>query len=263
MNIGNRDIFDNENVKVAIYAAWKDYGRSYHLWQCLIFLIYYGLVSYSNYAYQNNIDCKIVSIIILSMISLILFVDYNRAYYIMTFKRYFTSWRNLVQFFTCVLTFVGTLLRLIQGETTNSEIIMAWGSIVMWFSALNLLRPFSSTGYLVPVIYDIILRILPFFLILMLIIYGFSQSFYLLSEHTSQGAPFITMQQAYLEAYVFITNGAEFSIANNSESQMTVFIECIYVAFTQILMLNLLIAFLTHIYSRVQEKADATALYER
>ena len=244
-------------MKVAIYAAWEDYGRSYHLWQCLIFLIYYGLVSYSNYAYQNNIDCKIVSIIILVMTSLILFVDYNRAYYIMTFKRYFTSWRNLIQFFTCVLTFAGTLLRIIEGETTNSEIIMAWGSIVMWFSALNLLRPFSNTGYLVPVIYDIILRILPFFLILMLIVYGFSQSFYLLDESG------ISMQQAYLEAYVFITNGASLSAANDSKANIEIFIECIYIAFTQILMLNLLIAFLTHIYSRVQEKADATALYER
>ena len=68
-----------------------------------------------------------------------------------------------------------------------------------------------------------------------------SRAFYLLDEHDINGANLITMQQAYLDAYVVITNGADF--AKIDKSDMYIFVECIYIAFTQILMLNLLIAF--------------------
>jgi hypothetical protein len=111
-------------------------------------------------------------------------------------------------------------------------------------------------------VYEVTKRILPFFLILMIVIYGFSQAFYLLGNDSNSN--FSTMQEAYLYAYSYVTgNGAQYNLTDDDKSNTMIVIEALYVAFTQILLLNLLIAFLSHIYSNIQKKAGAVGSYER
>lgn len=142
---------------------------------------------------------------------------------------------------------------------------MAFASVLVWVNALNLLRPFQFTGPFVQMIYAVTIKILPFFLILMIVIFGFSQAFYLLANDNNDH--FGTIQDAYLYDYViysYVTGGVDYSSTSGDEvSNMLIFLQTIYIAFTQIMLLNLIIAFLGHIHSTIQRNAEAVGLYER
>jgi hypothetical protein len=72
------------------------------------------------------------------------------------------------------------------------------------------------------------------------------------------------MQEAYLYAFGYISgSGAQYDLAGNDKSNMMIVLVVLYVAFTQILLLNLLIAFLSYIYSGIQNKASSVGSYER
>ena len=48
------DVFQVENVQVAVMAAWEQYGRKYHLIVCAIYVLFLALLTYSNYVYRGS-----------------------------------------------------------------------------------------------------------------------------------------------------------------------------------------------------------------
>lgn len=68
-----------------------------------------------------------------------------------------------------------------QSESENSKSIMAVATLMLWGQALHFLRPFPTTGPLVRMIFAILNAIRELMLILVFVIFGFSQSFYLLA----------------------------------------------------------------------------------
>ena len=257
----NIDLFANENIKVAVIAAWEDYGRFYHIILCLIYMLFLALLSYSNYAYQSQIECLGISIVILLLTILLFLIELNQTY-MFGFLDYITDYQNILEISGLVLVFFGTAMRIKEEQdTTTTEQLMAWALVLVYLSSLNLLRPFKYTGPLIQMIYAVTIRITPFFLILMIVIFGFSQAFYLLANDIDVN--FLTMQDSYLYSYVYISGGAQYNPTGDDKSNSMVLLEAIYVAFAQILLLNLLVAFLSYIYTGIQEKSDAAGTYEQ
>ena len=260
---GQYDLFDNENIKLAVTAAWESYGRAYHIGLCLVYMLYLALLSYSNFAYQTGVDWVAVSVIVLALNSLFSFVEVYQAY-MFGLRKYLLDYQNVLEVSACALVFAGTIARLSAGDdTTSTEELMAVASVLVWFNALNLLRPFKLTGSLIMMVSKVTTRIIPFILILMIVIYGFSQALYLQANKYPDSG-YTSMQLAYLSAFASITgSGVNVGIDVGDKTDMMLAIESLFTGFTQILLLNLLIAFLSYIYAGIQDQADAVGSYER
>ena len=258
----NKDLFDNENIKVAVIAAWEDYAQRYHIGLCIVYMAYLSLLTYSNYAYQSKLECfsELISVVCFSgLLSIMEFIQWFEI----GFYDYIKDIQNVLEVCGCLLVMAGSILRL-QDSDSNiliSEEIMAVASILAWFNALNFLRPFVYTGPLIQMIHAVTAKIIPFFLILMIVIFGFSQAFFILADPNY--SEFSTMDNSYLHSYVYITAGAHYVNTGEEKNKMMITLIVIYIAFIQILLLNLLIAFLSHIYQDIQDKADAVGSYER
>jgi hypothetical protein len=87
-----------------------------------------------------------------------------------------------------LLTFVGYALRV----TTEREMTASYSSSILAIAAvlqslkfLYFLRPFRSTGPLVRMVFFILSEVRTFIFILMVVIFGFAQGFYLISFRDS------------------------------------------------------------------------------
>ena len=260
---GQFELFDNENIKLAVTAAWESYGQAYHIGLCLVYMLYLALLSYSNFAYQTGVDCVAILVIVLALNSTFTFIELYQLYMFGLFK-YLSDYQNVLEISACALVFAGTIARLSVGDdTTSTEELMAVASVLVWFNALNLLRPFKQTGSLIMMVSKVTTRIIPFILILMIVIYGFSQALYLLANNYHDTG-YTSMQRAYILAFASITgSGVNVGVDVGDKTDMMLVIESLFTGFTQILLLNLLIAFLAYVYAGIQEQADAVGSYER
>ena len=57
------DVFQVENVQVAVMAAWEQYGRKYHLIVCAIYVVFLALLTYSNYVYRGSSSIALMIIV--------------------------------------------------------------------------------------------------------------------------------------------------------------------------------------------------------
>ena len=270
---GKYDHFDNENVKVAIIAAWENRGFNWHMVFCGYFMSYLALLSCSNYCYQleycnpMEMTSESAAIVVLSMTAVLLVVEGSQCYNLGLYS-FMLDFQNWLEVVSCVLVIIGTTFRIriandtgVAHDTLSTEILMAIGTVLAWFNALNLLRPFSYTGPLIQMMYTVTAKIIPFFIMLMVIIFGFSQAFFLLANDSDPN--FDTIEKSYLYSFIYVSGGAQYVVTGEDKNDVRVAVEVLYVAFVQVMVLNLLIAFLNHIYSDIQDQAEAVGSYER
>ena len=258
---GKYDHFDNENVKAAVVSAWETRGFLYHLRFCVYYMLYLALLSYSNYCYQMEVAAESVAIVVLFMSCVLLLVETSQ-YVNLGFYSFVFDVQNWLEVISCVFVIAGTSKRLENAhDSVTTEILMAIGTVLAWFNALNLLRPFSYTGPLIQMMYTVTAKIIPFFIILMVVIFGFSQAFFLLARESDPD--FDTVLKSYLYSFVYISGSPQYVITGGDSNDLRTVVEVLYVAFTQIMLLNLLIAFLNHIYSDIQDQGESVGSYER
>ena len=270
MDIADRSrslcLFSNENIKVAVTAAWRASGQFYHVLYCLIYMIYLGLITYSNYAYHNHMNNDGVLIAIICVVALLLVSDIVEIY---EYRGCYHMSRFRFSFYMSAHVFVlyGTARRLDHVyDIAHTEIMMACASVLVWLNALHLLRPYKYTGPLVHMVHAISYKMIPFFIILAIVMFGFSQAFYLLVNQTGSDDAahyYLTMGESYLNTFSTLTYGATFETPSDSASDAMIAIEAVYVAAVCIGLLNLLIAYLNDMYADILAKADSVGSYER
>ena len=133
---------------------------------------------------------------------------------------------------------------------------MALATVICWINSMNFLRPFNLTGPLVIMIFTVVVEIVPFFIILALVLFGFSQAFYLLMANNNDETLFNSIQSAYLHSFSYMMGSSNYDLSAGVDSEtgrgMFKAIVVIFITFVQILLLNLLIAFLNYVYSGIQ-----------
>ena len=131
---------------------------------------------------------------------------------------------------------------------------MALATVICWINSMNFLRPFNLTGPLVIMIFTVVVEIVPFFIILALVLFGFSQAFYLLMANNNDETLFNSIQSAYLHSFSYMMGSSNYDLSAGVDSETDMFkaIVVIFITFVQILLLNLLIAFLNYVYSGIQ-----------
>ena len=264
IQVDTSDLFDNKVIQILIQYAWTMYGYPYHYYLSLLYVALLLLVTFSNYTFHSWIQSITHFTAELAVIGLIFLInsyffmletlqlfqvinDNSLLYYISDIQKYL-DWG------THSLIYIGFVYRLTQlSETPESAAIMSVTIILMFLKALYFLRPFKSTGPLIRMIFCILYSIKELMIILILIIFGFSQAFYLLSYDNDQ-LDFSSPTDAIINAFLYMMGQSQLSQMQGSSSpKLAQFILCLFIFVSAILLLNLLIALMNNSYTAIQE----------
>ena len=170
--------------------------------------------------------------------------------------KYVRSYINYVDLTAYALIYAASYYRTRDvSESDLSSSLISITIVMCWYKLTYFLRPFKSTGHLIGMIEGIAWEIRYFLLILALILFGFSQALYVLS----QGDPdsdFGTASTAYVSAFNYMVGNSSFPLVGTSNPELATFLAVMLVVVTTILLLNLLISIMSNTYQKIQANAD-------
>lgn len=258
-------IFKNKNVEVAVVSAWISFGRKYHLFFCAYYSLYLALLTYTNVAYRSVASSNLPLMIVVVVLSFALLANEGAQIARERLGAYFSQQENWLELAAGLCVSVGGVLRIIADQETQTSCgFMAIGSLLSWFNAMGLLRPFDLTGPLVLMVYTVAVDIRPFFIILALILFAFSQFFFVVATFSMIIEDYFdTIQSAYYHTFAFMMGNALFDLDLGVNTKLYMAVLVLFIVFVVILLLNLLIAYLNNIYSGIQANAKAVGVRER
>lgn len=258
------EIFDKELIQVAILSAWEQYGFYYHCFITLVYVALLASLSYSNYTFHSqDYHTAIVAVMVFTC----LFIAFEIKEFSRDPAAYLLNIPNYFQLACYVLTLTGCCIRIVKDSDTDlARSILSVATILLWINALNFLRPFTLTGPLIRMISYVLLRLVPFFIILAIVLFGFSQGLYLLTyddNEISTFPDFATPTTAYSHAFAYLTGSGTSYDSGGIDPGLRIFLTVIFILFAQACIWNLIIAFLNSCYQAIKDKETAYGMKER
>ena len=281
---GRNDLFDLDVTKIAIQFAWQSYGSVYHLVFFVIYIVYLIILTISNIYYGSYIqgpDSSVVTTTTAGSLSQLLqsqSVIVNYLYVIVVYTSILTifsilqwstkkhmkylSFGTLVDLFAYSLILASCYYRITiidtYVETDTSATLAGLGFLTVCTKMFYFLRPYHATGSLVVMIEAIMWDIKYYILMILLILFAFSQTLFILS-YNNPNSDFFTVDYALLHTYQYMTSPpAEPSFGIETNVSIIVFVTCLFTFITTIILLNLLISIMSHSYEQIQEIAEIT-----
>lgn len=175
---------------------------------------------------------------------------------------YLASIWNYIDLIPPIGIFVTIVLDIYDQKTGGNDALLATiiaiVSFFMWFKFLYFLRIFKNTGYLIRMIIQVCYDMRHFFLVLLITIIAFSDSFLSLSlANTSDETQFVkTLPESIVYTYRLILG--DWDTENFGEVSTllvwTLFLLC--TIFNMIVMLNLLIAIISESFAQVTANSE-------
>jgi hypothetical protein len=194
-------------------------------------------------------------------------------YFLEVAKLYFKDKWNVVDLSNIFLVYVCSfIMKVPTGASKRSEVTLAsLTSLTLTYKSMSFLRGFTETGWLIRVLYTNFWDIRGFFVIMLVVIVGFSSIFRLLlgdleaDPESSSPAPYGSMSRSIFNVFLMSILGdfdtSLFDASNNGDfSRFMFFIVQIYVSLVS---LNALIALLGDSYGNVQQNQNANKRYEK
>ena len=127
----------------------------------------------------------------------------------------------------------------------------------MWFKFLYFLRIYKSTGYLISMIFEVIKDMRYFFLVLLLTIIAFGDSFLSISYGNKEDDRFTTgFVDSIIYTYRMILGDFDTEAFGSVATPLVMILFLLCTIFNMIVMLNLLIAIISESFARVTSKSD-------
>lgn len=270
------ELFDNEVISGAVDCAWITYGQSSHVLLMGIYILLLAAVTTTNYTLHDWIISGDSSLAYTtwSLLALLFFINsllvcielsqLMGSYLDERIIEYFTDMQNYLDWASYGLLYSALGIRTYeQRETYTSSSIMAVTTILLWLKFLYFLRPFKSTGPLVRMIFFIFSSIKELIGILVFVIFGFSQSMYLLA-YADSSLDFSDPMTGIINSFLYMMGASQLSqMQQASNPQLAQFLLCIFIFIATILMLNLLIALMNNSYGTIQTHQEAEWNRER
>lgn len=122
----------------------------------------------------------------------------------------------------------------------------------MWFKFLYFLRIFKNTGYLIRMIVEVVKDMRNFFLVLLITIAAFGDSFLRLSLGNTEDAQFTTgFWDSLIYTYRMILGDFDTGAFGDVAAPLVMILFLLCTIFNMIVMLNLLIAIISDSYAKV------------
>jgi len=135
----------------------------------------------------------------------------------------------------------------VEKDPTISKWI-AFNSLALWIRLLGYLRPYRILGTMIRTIIEIIEDCLPFLVLFVIILFGFTHAFFFATEDSSQ-------EESVMDALAGMYNLVLGNFDTSSYGSVLWILFIMGSFFLTILMLNMLIAVMADTYSRMQDSA--------
>jgi len=191
--------------------------------------------------------------------SIINFMDFTSLFLILvTFCFRVFEWST---YFTEIwFSFFGENIR--ENARVMSTVTMALGLPILYLNLLKYMQAFRTAGELVSMIFGVLKGIMPFTMILVIVMVGFSLAFFVLfsGKDESFGNIWMSVFTAYIWMFgEFDTDN--FGATANYYAMVGLFIVFMYIL--NVVLFNLLIAIMGDIYDSIQENARAQFLFSK
>jgi WD40 repeat protein len=257
------DIFNSDVGRLALAYAWRRMGLRVHLLKMAVYFVYIILSTASLLTFVVNKSRPGTGWISYALIYAQLALD---AYFIkeeglqlgVNPLEYLSDIWNAMDFVVVVTNVLANILRLsYDADTVATRILLCVCSIVGYFNILYFLRAFEETGPLVSMILKISQDMMYLIVVVLIVLVGFSQAFWILSEQHGD-APFGTIEASLLNSFVFMLGGYDPTAFHGIYLvRFAIALSAIYMLIVSILLLNLLIALMGDSYGAVKEKGLA------
>jgi len=262
--LDNVEIFDSDYGQLALRFAWKSFGKKEHVKQMGLYLLYVILATFSVYSFDRMLDTNmwIVSFVVIGLQILLdmYFLKIEVQQVVSNSLEYLYDIWNFLDLIVIICGLGGNGLRIgYRYETLLSRIFLSIQSITMWFNVLFYLRAFENTGPLVSMILRIAHDMQSLIFVVLIVIVGFSQAFWLLSSGFGrEELPFATVGSSFLNSFSFMLGGYDpLGFDGLPLERFAVFLSTFFMLLVSLLLLNLLIALMGDSYADVREKGLA------
>lgn len=269
-DLNKAELFDNEFIQYAVASAWRTYGSGYHTRLSLLYILLLALVTFTNYSFNSWIVSGNVAMVVAMQVSLAIICGVNSIFVLIELYQmmhlyqrgrvlsYLTDAQNAVDLGAHALVYLVQIIRWSNSaEDKNSAAVMAIGNIFLWLKLLYFLRPYKSTGPLIRTIFFIFFSIRELVGILIITIFGFSQSLYLLSYEDSS-VIFSDPLDGIMNMYVYMLGAININqLYDTSNPALAQFLVSLFVFASSILLLNLLIALMGSSFNTIKAKENA------
>jgi Ion transport protein len=118
---------------------------------------------------------------------------------------------NCIQLTVCTLIFIGEIRRLLVPCDNSSKDVMIYATVLAFVNLLYYFRPYRRPGLLVRMIIYITWEVKWMVLIMFIVVFGFSPSFYLISYNNgSATSKYFDRANSVLQAYTVVAGSPDF-----------------------------------------------------
>ncbi|OMJ90474.1 hypothetical protein SteCoe_7177 [Stentor coeruleus] len=237
----NETVFMSDFIKIILEEKWKKI-RSVLYIQSLLYLIY--LIAISCYSTFEG-----MFLLILSFVLNVILILYEFKQAISSGSDYFSDIWNYFDLLRLILATLMFITDIISGNV-YSEIIIALVLLISWMRGIAYFRVFKATRYYINLIYEVVLDIFPFLMIVFYSTLAFSFIFERVFRGTSDQVP---------DYFYYLSVSWELNLGTFSSSDYTTLM---YLAFilhavlNPIIMLNLLISVMSNTFERVNSQVE-------
>ena len=195
------------------------------------------------------------------------FGEYQRDSLLPTFKltlakSYFSSKWNCLDLLGLSLNIAGVVIKFLNPNSTAPKAVYSVAIIFMSMSMLRYISAYEPVGHMVEVVFAQLIDILKFFVIFIFATLGFFIAMYSLAKTQPSGnfrSPSITIHTLFNSAFANYDYFDElFSDKENPYRRLSLILFMLYVLFSGVVLLNLVIARM----SATHDKLDAVALQQ-
>lgn len=237
----NETVFMSDFIKIILEEKWKKI-RSVLYIQSLLYLIY--LIAISCYSTFEG-----MFLLILSFVLNVFLILYELKQAISSGSDYFSDIWNYFDLLRLILATLMFITDIIAGAV-YSEVIIALVLLISWMRGIAYFRVFKATRYYINLIYEVILDILPFLMIVFYSTLAFSFIFERVFRDTSNQVP----GYFYYLSVSWELNLGAFSSSDYTTLMYLAFI--LHAVLNPIIMLNLLISVMSNTFERVNSQVE-------
>ena len=280
-------IFEIGIIKTIILFFWKYYKRRIVIASFLPFMLnFLAMFAYATYIhyYNNNRNnnattdwqnfnnwdsMKYADYALMLTILLLAFYQFilELLYLFQIRLKYFISFWNLVNLMSIGLNVASISLDYKNtGESQYWIPVSSSAMIIMWLRLFYFGRIINATSTIVRMIIEISKDMIPFLIIVFIIVFGFTNSFFVIATITYDDSPRFTTNNFFLAVAWTWRNGigdfqpADFSANRYLHLCKVIWLLCTF--FVMIVFLNLLIAVLSDSFDKIQETLENNLLKE-
>ena len=215
-------LFDSDVGKHALQFAWDTYAGDVHIHASVKHLLYTLLFTLSLFLFdiltagvtssssaKDQFGAVLGWMLVSFSLVAIFYQVYKEFQQFLTESQgnvgeHFSDMWNVVDAMIHTTYFMGSVMRIgAREETDFSRNTLSVCAMLMYFKFLYFLRAFEQTGPLVAMIFTIARDIIPFLIVLFIVLFGFTQAFWIIS-YRDPNLNFGIFDNALLQSFDFM-----------------------------------------------------------